>query len=96
MSHGEKIVCAANRHKTTKTVILGLRHWDIFMRQAKTRVDNELGRTTNSTQWEHGFVDNKGQFLTRNEACMVAKDNGQFNRYYTTNQKDVLFSEDLY
>ncbi len=49
-------------------------------------------------RYEEGFVDDKRHFLSRTEAFVLAKSNGQLNRregsqYY---QGDELFSEDLW
>lgn len=86
------IVCAANELKNG-IVVLGVRHYDqLMMRQLHAMEMLEMGRTG-----EQGFVDNKGEFLTREEALVVATEAGQIN---TRREKGwpehMLFSEDLY
>lgn len=84
----QRIVCAANRLEDV--VLLGVRHWDTHMRQMALR----LGYTCNEN-WEQGFVDNQGAFLTREEAMDVAIEQNQIYRdigYWS----DELYSEHLY
>ena len=83
----QRIVCAANRHKQTKQVILGIRHWDGYMRVQCLDYDY--------SDYEQGFIDNKGKFLTREEAFVVAEREGQIIRRVGVDE-DWLFSEDLY
>ena len=44
---------------------------------------------------EQGFADNTGKFLSREDAFVLAKTNGQLKRGTTGYQGDELFSEDL-
>lgn len=83
------IVCAANRDRESGRVVLGLRHWDGFMTKF---LDTDVGNV------EQGFVDNKGNFLSRTEAWKVADAAGQIRRTVGGNEKDggTLFSENLY
>ena len=63
----------------------GVRHWDQFMReQAKALGDNFL-------DWTQGFVTNRGEFVSREEALLIALAQGQ-----TDAGGKVLLSEDLY
>ena len=74
----QRIVCAANRHKQTKQVILGIRHWDGYMRVQCLDYDY--------SDYEQGFIDNKGKFLTR-EGQIIRRIGGD---------EDCLYSENLY
>lgn len=92
--NGQRVVCAANR-LPCGIILLGIRHWDQFMHhqanvlQAQTRIDEqEIIRA------EQGFVDQWGNFLTREEARVIAEKNGQI--YREVGPKDELYSENLY
>lgn len=82
-----KIVCAACKNIHRGEIILGVRHFDKIMHD-QIKMAN-LGR-----DWIQGFVDNKGNFLTREEALKVATEAKQLIR--KTQPEDQLFSEDLY
>lgn len=86
----QRVVCAAHRHKETGEVIVGVRHFDDFIRkQIVLREDSHV-------LWhEQGFVDQFGQFLTREEALALAKENGQVYRRCGGDEKR-LYSENLY
>lgn len=43
-----------------------------------------------------GFIDHEHGFVTRKEACKIAKEDGQLDGREKTGPKDVLFSEDLW
>lgn len=83
-----RIVCAANRKRFTGEVVLGIRHWDAFMNKLDTEGDPV----------EQGFIDNRGNFLTRVEAWKVAEAAGQIIRRVSGDAKDggTLYSENLY
>jgi len=76
----QRVVCAANRDPDG-TIHLGLRHFDQFMRSNRFA--------------EQGFVDNKGNFLTREEAWEVATATNQILRR-VGGDEGKLFSENLY
>lgn len=83
------VVCAALR-KEGKLVI-GIRHYDPLMRST---ISGGMG----SDWWkgaEQGFVNAKGQFLTRQEAHVVAKQNNQI-RHRCGGDEHELYSENLY
>lgn len=82
------VVCAANRHTFTQRIILGARHWDKLMRSALQHGEDHV-------LWEQGFVDQWGQFLTREEAWKVAVEKGQIRRQIDT-PEGTLYSEHLY
>lgn len=84
----QRVVCAANRN-SKGFVLLGARHWDDWM---QITID-ALGLI--DTDWEQGFIDQFGNFLTREEAAIVARDKEQLNGMYPF-VTDALMSEHLY
>jgi hypothetical protein len=83
------IVCAAI--KKGERIICGPRHYDSIMRQ---QIQASEGREF----WlgaEQGFVNQFGEFLSREEAWFISHQNGQYKRNYQCHQ-GRLFSEDLY
>jgi hypothetical protein len=85
------IVCAANRHKETKLIVCGARHYDPIMRAQM----NAMEGFPHWLRCEQGFIDQYGTFLTREEAWQVAKDNDQI-RSRCPGDEGKLFSENLY
>lgn len=93
------IVCAAIRRNGL--IICGARHFDPIMRAALKAM------STDHKGWEQGFIDNKGTFLTREEAWKIADREGQirretgFEEFSNPRKAGVgdegkLFSENLY
>ena len=94
------IVCAAMRKGTI--IVAGARHFDNVMRTCIIAMN--LG----TSEWEQGFIDQKGTFLTRKEAWKAAVKQNQIRRltgweesYGPINNaglstKGLLFSENLY
>lgn len=83
-----RIVCAAMRNAEGK-VLCSARHWDTQM-HAQVR--------DSKSDWsgaEQGFIDQKGVFLTREEAHVIAKEAGQIIRRCGGDEKR-LYSENLY
>lgn len=87
-SQHSKVVCAAIKLESG-TIILGARHFDKYMHE--NIKDREL---ENEKVIEQGFIDSKGNFLSRKEAYIVAKENNQIR--YIIDNYDELFSENLY
>jgi hypothetical protein len=83
------VVCAANMNRTSSRIICGARHWDNIMRSQK--LDTE-----DFTDWEQGFINQFGEFLTRDEAWIIAEKNGQIKSKCYDTQDSHLFSENLY
>ena len=80
------IVCAAVR--IAGKVLPSVRHWDAFTR--------DLARSTGATgKEEQGFLDNRGQFLTRQEAWVVAEAAGQI-KYDHNKCPGTLYTEHMY
>jgi len=71
--HGHLIICAAVKYGDE--VILGLRHADCF-------------RSGKDVEGIHGFLDNKNEFLNREEAYKVADAAGQIRVYPPKNNLD--------
>jgi len=95
------VVCAACRRGDI--IIAGARHFDKVMLSQIKAIDapyndapyNFLG---GKAVWEQGFIDQFGDFLTREEAMIVAVDGGQKVDIERGcgGLKDTLFSEGLY
>lgn len=91
------VVCAAIRHPNS-TIICGARHYDAIMRASILNMcefDTEKARRIGWFGCEQGFIDNKGQWLTREQAWEVAERAGQI-RYRNVSAAGTLYSENLY
>ncbi len=94
-----RIVCAANRFKL-KTggfiIVPGARHYSPDMSEVIDLIENQLD-TRHVYDEDQGFIDQWGDYHTRQEALIIATHAGQIN---TVREKgapyDTLFSEDLY
>lgn len=78
----QRIVCAAMRNEHG-VLVCGVRHWDHTM------------HASGKGGWEQGFVDNRGKFLTREEAWPIAVAAQQI-RQRVGGDEGRLFSENLY
>lgn len=96
----QRVVCAATRFKSRRTnvtiVIPSVRHWDYYTHAYLDELTN-----SDSTVWEEesqGFLDNKGNYLTRTEAWKVAKAAGQIIHRCGGDDRNggTLYSENLY
>lgn len=87
--HPKRVVCAACRWHDGH-IILGIRHFSPDMRLSAALQGYECGAAV-----EQGFVDQYGNFLTRQEAFKIALPNGQYRPYEPYNI-GTLYSEDLY
>jgi hypothetical protein len=61
----------------------------------------KLGRAAKNAGWEQGFVDNKGEFVSREEGWVLATVRGQVircvgNQQSATEDGHELYSENLY
>ena len=93
-----KVVCAALKAKDGD-VLLGIRHYSKDMvEQISNRKDGE--KFHNLYGENQGFVDQYGNYLTREEAYIIAKNAGQLKEHErcksVVNGKPKLFSEMLY
>lgn len=83
------VVCAAIR-LSDGLVITGPRHYDVVMMKVLEAL-NRLEPTA-----DQGFIDQFGNFLTRQEAFAIAAQHRQFHGEGSPHAVDVLYSEDLY
>jgi len=83
----QRIVCAAIILKSGH-IIASARHFDMLMRKQIDR----CGLTIRGA--EQGFIDQWGNFLSREEAWIVAERQEQIRKH--TGPHGTLFSEDLY
>lgn len=99
MNLDRKIVCAAMKHPVFFTIICSPRHMDGPCRSAFRAMKCD----EDDLKWVQGFVNTWGEFLTREEAWIVACHNNQIFRY-VGNQTEAdfgvqgtkLYSENLY
>lgn len=101
------VVSAACRHKPTGLIVVGARHFDKLMRAQIFALQGYDMKNSASGQWEdmsstedwkdldQGFIDNHGDFLTRQEAWYLANMNNQI-RFTEYSAEGMLFSESLY
>lgn len=82
------IVCAAVQFEDG-LIVAGARHFDPVMRS----VIGRLG-LTGSFGPKQGFIDQRGNFLTRQEAMVIARKNGQLLDH--VGPSNTLFSESIY
>jgi hypothetical protein len=89
-----RVVCAAIRAENGD-VIVGIRHYSTDMHyQIRNRPDGR--RFENRHDDDQGFVNTWGEYLTREEAYVVAKHNGQIFRETSFTGQGKLDSEALY
>ena len=94
---GERVVCAANLMKDKQGnsyLIVGARHWDAVV-VAQFEKLRELGIDWEKKGVQQGFIDQRGNFLTREEAWIVAEKANQIIRRVGADGVK-LFSENLY
>lgn len=90
------IVAAAMRNKEGM-VIVSPRHFDVTCHNTLNMLTPEYRKSFMGGREEQGFVDQWGNFYTREQALEIAKSNGQYNRYDSRcTHKTQLFSENLY
>lgn len=97
MYKGTRVVCAANRTECG-LIVTGVRHWDVIMTNVFKAMDPNQG-VFNYERIEQGFVDEFGNFLTREEAWALAETAGQIKTTGPWNHRNgvhVLYSENLY
>lgn len=83
------VVCAANKNKESDRIICGARHWDNIMRSQKLETETFRG-------WDQGFINQFGEFLTREEAWEIAVKQKQIRHLCYDGQTGTLYSENLY
>lgn len=83
------IVCAAMRKENR--IVCGARHYDAIMRE-------QINHSEGARFWlgcEQGFIDQFGNFLTREDSLVIAKKNNQIRRR-CGGDETRLYSESLY
>lgn len=87
------IVSAAMRCRKTGNIICSVRHWDQTTHWHFPTVEE-----ARKFHDEQGFIDNKYQFLTREEAWIVAEAAGQIRYRCGGDERNggTLYSENLY
>lgn len=83
-----RIVCSANKHKISGRLILGPRHWDNTMR-AQIQDGEHHG------QFLQGFVDQWGEWYSREEAYKIAEKAGQL-LFHKEEWGQRLYSESIF
>ena len=99
-----RIVCAANKYiikyspdENEELIITGARHWDSIMRGVCDTLDEYTISCIDRNTEEQGFIDQFGNFLTRQEAYIVAKEHNQIIRdHEDADRTQTLYSENLY
>jgi len=93
-----RIVCAANRvvfDDGYEAVLIGARHWDRRMSEQANEYIKAHGKCKhNDRRSDQGFIDQFGNYHTREEAWIIAEKNGQIIR--NVSKAGVLYSENLY
>lgn len=90
-----RIVCAAVMYpKRPDIILVGPRHFDTVMRDQYSRFFTR-GTALGEDESVQGFLDQRGEFLTREEAHKVATEAGQIIRR-VGGDDGILFSENLY
>jgi hypothetical protein len=99
----QRIACAANKRGGSGELALGVRHFDPLMWHHIELLNlkheqNPFDRFQGDAEFEQGFIDQNGNFLTRTEAWKVAQAAGQIIRRVGGDTADggTLYSENLY
>lgn len=88
-----RVVCAALR-ADDGDVLVGVRHYSADMHaQIHARCDGT--KFCHRSGDDQGFVDQRGEYMTRRQAWLVAEAAGQVRRQGFTDEGS-LYSEDLY
>lgn len=92
----EYILCAATHYLMLEVVLCGWRHNNIIEQMTKLTGKRSVGTEAEDTTGPYiqGFLTNKGRFVNRTEAMIIAKRSGQAKQ--PTYRTKTLFSEDLY
>lgn len=87
-----RVVCAAMKMEDG-LIVAGVRHYSPDMRETLFKM---YGEGYHKKVVEQGFIDNRSQFLSREQAFILAKQNDQLIRHPIKILKTELFSEDIY
>lgn len=87
------VACAACRWGDV--MVTSIRHFDINMLNQIRHFSRNTKKYMNTKREQQGFVCQFGNWMTREEALVVAKASGQYGRYREpSNHPTELFSED--
>jgi hypothetical protein len=86
-----RIVCAAV--ECDGHILVGVRHYDTLMHQ---QIGNHVSCAFPRAKCEQGFIDNRGYFLTREQAWPIAEAAGQIIRRGYSFDGVKLYSENIY
>lgn len=90
----QRVVCAACRSPDKHFMVVGPRHWDnTMLEQIRNMIFSGY-----TNDWQQGFIDQFGDYLTRQEAWVIANERQQIIRRVGGDDKDggTLYSENLY
>jgi hypothetical protein len=87
----QRLIVAAAMLMDDGDVIVGVRHYSPEMRKT---LEKAYGEKYHLRVKEQGFVDQKGVFLNRKDAWVIAEQEGQIRRKVST--EGTLYSENLY
>lgn len=87
------VVCAAIKHADGR-IICGVRHMDLLM-HAQIRASGVTSKQGGWFEAEQGFVDSRGQWLSREHAWTMALTQGQI-KHRVGGDDPKLYSENLY
>lgn len=87
----ERLIVAAAMLMDDGDVIVGVRHYSPEMRKT---LEKAYGEKYHTRVKEQGFVDQRGLFINRQDAWIIAQLAGQIRRKCSTD--GTLFSENLY
>jgi len=90
----ERIICAAC--KQGDLILAGVRHFDLVMASQMEAINKD--EISYFARAEQGFVNQRGEFRTREEAFIIAKAAGQLEGRIKADypSSTTLYSEDLY
>jgi len=88
------VVCAANRYRDI--IVCGARHYDKVMHGQIAGMGGLNALLVDDIKVEQGFINQFCEFLTRNEALKVVKENNQPFNQKRNGSSTELFSEGLY
>lgn len=87
-----RIVCAAIRYGDV--IVCSARHHDRLMNDTIKKMGGREKLLDGAEKEEQGFIDQYGDYFTREEAAFIVRENGQQVR--NPDFKQYLCSEDLY
>ena len=96
-----RVVCAANKFiftmpdkRVEELIVCGARHYDHVMGSQIAKIDHDYWKNKSSVT--QGFIDQRGVFMDRREAFVVASNANQVIKKSGNPNSLELFSEDIY